>query len=87
MGCQRPLVPSTRFGSVATAHPRPMPLLCWDFPSRFCVGYFGQCTVVGQNSNSFGVANEESEFSPDIFLCEDVLEPWEQFWPKLRSFG
>ena len=49
--------------------------------------YFGGCTVVGKNDNAFGVFNEESRFSPDIYLCEDLREPWEQIWPKIRSFG
>lgn len=67
--------------------PPPDAVIVLGFSESFLRGYFGQCTVVGQNSNRFGVANEESEFSPDIFLCEAVREPWEQFWPKLRGFG
>ncbi len=67
--------------------PAPDAVIVLGFSESFLRGQFGQCTVVGQNSNSFGVANEESEFSPDIFLCEEALEPWEQFWPKLRAFG
>ena len=49
--------------------------------------YFATCTLVGKNNNVFGVANEESRFAPDIFLCEGLREPWEQIWPKIRSFG
>lgn len=67
--------------------PAPDAVIVLGFSESFLREYFGQCTVVGQNRNSFAVANEESEFSPDIFLCEEVLEPWEQLWPKLRSFG
>lgn len=67
--------------------PAPDAVIVLGFSESFLRQYFGQCTVVGQNGNRYGVANEESEFSPDIFLCEAMLEPWEQFWPKLRAFG
>lgn len=49
--------------------------------------FFGRCAVVGQNGNSFGVANEESQFHPDIYLCKDALQSWEDIWPEARRFG
>lgn len=67
--------------------PAPDAVIVLGFSESFLRGYFGQCTVVGQNGNRFGVANEESTFAPNIFLCEAAREPWEQFWPKLRAFG
>jgi hypothetical protein len=48
---------------------------------------FGSCEVVGQNGNSFGVANEESVFHPDIYLCKGALASWESIWPEARRFG
>lgn len=49
--------------------------------------FFTNCRIVGKNENSQNVANEETMFHPDIFLCEQPLRPWEEVWPDIQSFG
>ncbi len=43
--------------------------------------------LVGRNQNSYGVANEESQDHPDIFLCREPRLSWPELWKELRGFG
>ncbi|MCA9945669.1 MAG: glycosyltransferase family 39 protein [Anaerolineales bacterium] len=65
----------------------PEAVIVLGYSSEFLSLLFQSCQRVGENGNEYGVENEESLFSPDIFLCEDLWEPWEKIWPKIRSFG
>lgn len=66
---------------------QPETVIALGFSQEILQTYFATCTLVGKNENSLGVANEESRFAPDIFLCDGLRESWEQSWPKMRSFG
>ena len=48
--------------------------------------HFAQVTLAGRIPNAYGLENEESE-RPEIYLCRGLLEPWPDFWRRLRSFG
>lgn len=48
---------------------------------------FLACRLAGHNGNSLGVRNEESEYHPDIFVCDGPRLPWPEFWKKFRRFG
>ncbi|MBK8903145.1 MAG: glycosyltransferase family 39 protein [Anaerolineaceae bacterium] len=86
-GLQTAVSPVNSYWQRGYGTPPPDAVIVLGFSESFLSRHFGQCTVVGRNSNRFGVANEESKFSPDIFLCEDLLKPWEQLWPEMRAFG
>ncbi len=45
------------------------------------------CRLAGHNGNSAGVANEESKYHPDIFVCGPPRDPWPVFWKEHQSFG
>jgi len=47
------------------------------------------CTTVelaGHTRNDAGVANEETKYHPNIFLCRGVRKPLVESWPKLVEF-
>lgn len=49
--------------------------------------YFGSCSLAGRATNRFGVENEETRDSPDIYVCRDPRKPWPELWKELRTFG
>jgi len=48
---------------------------------------FTGCRLVGHNGNSEGVKNEESQYHPDILLCDAPRQSWNDFWRDHQSFG
>jgi hypothetical protein len=48
---------------------------------------FGSCVVAAENTNRFGVENEESRDHPDILLCRNLRMPWPVYWDNYRRFG
>ncbi len=48
---------------------------------------FASCDLSAQNTNSYGVRNEESRDHPDIFVCRQMRIPWYKFWPLFQRFG
>jgi hypothetical protein len=48
---------------------------------------FASCSVVAENTNRFGVENEESRDHPEIFLCSGLKSSWAEFWKKFRRYG
>lgn len=48
---------------------------------------FETCVVAGENTNPFGVENEESRDHPDILLCRNLRLPWPVYWESSRRFG
>jgi hypothetical protein len=47
---------------------------------------FESVVHAGRVPNPLDIANEESE-RPDIYICRQPRENWQEMWPKLRSFG
>ena len=47
---------------------------------------FELVSVAGQIPNPLGIANEESQ-RPEIYICRQPKQPWQELWPKIRSFG
>ncbi len=48
---------------------------------------FEACDLAGQNTNRYGVKNEEMRDHPDIFVCRRPRLPWPDFWKRIRTFG
>jgi Dolichyl-phosphate-mannose-protein mannosyltransferase len=48
---------------------------------------FDSCVVVAQNTNPYGVENEESRDHPDILVCRNLRFPWPAYWERFRRFG
>jgi hypothetical protein len=48
---------------------------------------FASCTQVGRVTNQYNVENEETTLQPDIWLCRQPRQPWEELWPQMQRFG
>ena len=68
-------------------NPPPETLLIVGFTREFVEANFTSCRLIAQNTNSFGIANEESTERRDIFLCGPPKLPWPQFWDTFQYFA
>ena len=68
-------------------NPPPQTLLIVGFTREFVEANFTSCRLIGQNTNSYGIANEESTERRDIFLCGPPKLPWPQFWATFQYFA
>jgi hypothetical protein len=48
---------------------------------------FTGCRLAGHNTNALGIANEESQDHPDIFVCGPTRKPWGELWKHGPEFG
>jgi hypothetical protein len=48
---------------------------------------FFDCRLAGHNTNTLGVANEESQDHPDIFVCRHLRKPLSELWKHGPDFG
>lgn len=67
--------------------PPPQILIVVGFPRAFVEASFDSCRLAAQNTNSFGVVNEESTERRDIFLCGPPKAGWAQFWRTFQYFA
>ena len=54
---------------------------------RFLSEHFSSCQVVAHTWNRYGVANEETQDHPDIFLCHGLRQSWPEFWKTFHYYG
>jgi hypothetical protein len=67
--------------------PPPQALIIVGFPRAFVEANFDSCRLVAQNTNSFGVVNEETTERRDIFLCGPPKAGWPKFWRNFQYFA
>ena len=67
--------------------PPPQILMIVGFPRAFVEANFASCRLVGQNTNSLGVVNEETTERRDIFLCGPPKAGWQQFWSTFQYYA
>ena len=48
---------------------------------------FTDCRLAGHTANALGVANEESQDHPDIFVCGPTRKPLSELWKHGPEFG
>jgi hypothetical protein len=48
---------------------------------------FSDCRLAGHNTNALGIANEESRYHPDIFVCSHMRKPLSELWKRGPEFG
>ena len=48
---------------------------------------FTTCIWAAENTNPYGIVNEENRDHPDIFICRGLRQPWPDFWKGFHSFG
>ncbi len=67
--------------------PPPETVIVIGFSREFGDRYFESCEVVGQITNKYGVANEETTDHSGILLCRHLRQSWPEFWKKFRRYG
>jgi hypothetical protein len=65
----------------------PSTLIVLGFSRKSADKAFTGCRLAGHNTNAEGIKNEESQYSPDIFVCDAPRLPWPEFWKEYQSFG
>lgn len=84
-----PMPISTTNSAWLRGYPTPPPstLIVIGHSQRYVDRMFTSCRLLGHNTNSEGIHNEESNEHPDIFVCGPPLLPWPEFWKQNQSFG
>jgi len=67
--------------------PAPDTLILVGFTREFADHHFNRCEVAGHTWNQYGIANEETEDHPDIFVCHGLRGNWPDFWNSHRRYG
>jgi 4-amino-4-deoxy-L-arabinose transferase-like glycosyltransferase len=67
--------------------PPPETLIVLGFSREAAERVFTRCELAGRVTNRYAVANEESTFHPDIYLCRGPRQPWPLLWEDLKSFS
>jgi Dolichyl-phosphate-mannose-protein mannosyltransferase len=67
--------------------PPPQTLMIVGFPRAFVEANFNSCRLAAQNTNSFGIVNEETTERRDIFVCGPPKAGWPQFWRNFQYYA
>jgi len=86
-GLPDPISPVNSFYDRGFGSPAPEVVVTVGFSQEKLARFFGTCTPAGHLHIPYGVKNEESEWHPDLFVCRNPLERWDQMWPRMHSFG
>ena len=68
-------------------NPPPEVLIVLGFSKDKLNKLFATCSAAGHITNRYGLANEETKYHPDIFVCREPRQSWADLWEKLKSFG
>ncbi len=68
-------------------NPSPQTLIIVGFSREFVQANFSDCLLAAQNTNSYGVTNEETTERRDIFLCGPPKVGWPQFWKTFQYYA
>jgi hypothetical protein len=86
-GLPEPISPVNSFYGRGYGSTAPAVVVTVGFSQQKLARFFATCTLAGHLHIPYGVENEESEYHPDLFVCRDPLESWQQMWPRIHSFG
>lgn len=67
-------------------NPPPTTLIVVGFTQEDVNSLFGECSIAGTVTNSYGVENDLRN-PPSIFVCRDPRLPWDQLWGKLKRYS
>jgi hypothetical protein len=67
--------------------PQPTTLIVIGITAEQANAIFTGCRLAGQNGNSEGLQNEESQYHTDIFVCGPPRIPWSELWKDHQDFG
>lgn len=65
----------------------PEVIVAVGFDRAFLARFFALCEVVAHTRNALDLANEETSWHRDIYLCRKPNFSWREFWKRHRSFG
>lgn len=70
-------------------YPQPPPetLIVLGNPRDRADELFADCRIAGHVGNAWGVANEESLYHQEIFVCGPTRKPWAELWKHGPDFG
>jgi hypothetical protein len=68
-------------------NPPPETLIVLGYSREFLEQHFDTCEVAGHIENNYGVANEETNDHPEIFVCRRLRGSWPEFWKTQRRYG
>lgn len=63
----------------------PQVVILTGFSAKTANRLFGSCEVAGKVPPPFGIQNYT--FSPTVFVCRGLRQPWPDFWSHFRFFG
>ncbi|HEV2274137.1 MAG TPA: hypothetical protein VGR96_08225, partial [Acidobacteriaceae bacterium] len=86
-GLPAPISPVNSFYTRGYGSPAPETVITVGYSPDRLSQVFAACSLAGHVHIPYGVRNEESKYHPDIFVCRQPKQAWEQIWPTLRSFG
>jgi hypothetical protein len=86
-GLTEPISPVNSFYSRGFGSPAPDVVITVGYSRQKLAQFFATCTLAGHLHIPYGVRNEESKYHPDLFVCRNPLESWEQMWPRMHRFG
>ena len=67
--------------------PPPLTLIVLGFSHETAEKFFFNCELTGRITNRYGVVNEETRYTPNIYICHGGRKPWHELWPELQSYG
>ncbi len=67
--------------------PPPQTLIVLGFSPEFMENNFQSYRVAGQNTNRYGLDNEESREHQKIFVCGPPRDPWPDVWSNFQYYG
>jgi 4-amino-4-deoxy-L-arabinose transferase-like glycosyltransferase len=66
--------------------PPPKTVVVVGFPPSLLAN-FEECTFMAAITTPFNIQNEETINHRAIYVCQDLREPWPEFWLKFQYFG
>ena len=65
----------------------PETIIALGLSREFLERNFESCEVGGHLRNRYGVANEETTYHAEVFVCRRLRQSWPEFWKQFRRYG
>jgi len=86
-GLPTPISGINSFWERGYGDPPPQVLVVVGVNPEYTDLFFKRCDLAGHVTNRYGVLNEETREHPDIFICRDLIYPWDVIWKEMQYFG
>jgi hypothetical protein len=68
-------------------NPPPQTLIVIGLSKGFLERNFVSCQLAGRTPNPYGIENEETRDSPDLYVCRGLRQTWPEFWRDFQYYG